>query len=136
MRRGDDFPWREAANPADHPQGRDEEREEGPLSEEFVTDATMRKRAAQVAAQLEQARAQEATFERRHGMSFEEFQAAFDPQADAAMGEDYLEWSRAAERVRMLRYELQRLSQRGKRRAQEPPPADDDEQQDRRGPVS
>jgi len=85
-------------------------------SEELVADARMRDRETELTAELEQARAEEAAFEGRYGATFEEFQAKFDPEADADLSEYYLDWSRAAEKVRMLRHELARLAARRGRR--------------------
>lgn len=123
MAKGDDFPKRIEEDTGDEQRG-----EEQPLSEEFVADASMRKRAAQLSAELERARADEAVFEQRFGMTFEEFQASFDPEADPDSSEAYLAWSRAAERVRMLRYELDRLSEgRPRRRRATAAPEEDEE---------
>ena len=115
------------------PQGRDKlgDRSEHPddaprdaqPSEELVADARMREREIELTAELEQARAEEVAFEGRYGATFEEFQAKFDPEADADLSEYYLEWSRAAEKVRMLRYELARLAERRSRRGRHAPAA-------------
>ncbi len=110
---------------------------EKPLSEEFVADARMRRRALELAAELEQARADEALYEERYGMTFDEFQASFDPRADDDVSEEYLAWSRAAERVRMLRHELERLADRRTRRSRrKTPPQQADENSRRRGPIA
>ena len=116
MGRGPDFPRR--PKPANEQEPKSEEAAgEQPLSDAFVADARLSKREIELTMQLEQAREEEAAFEERYGMAFEEFQASFDPRTDVNLSEDYLAWSRAAERVRMLRYELARLLQGGKRRA-------------------
>jgi hypothetical protein len=109
----DDFPRRPAGDRAEG-----SEQGEGDLrpSDELVADAGMRERALELTAQLEQARADEAPYEERYGMTFDEFRASFDPARGDAVAEDYLAWSRAAERVRMLRHELERLADRRTRR--------------------
>ena len=109
-------------------------------SEELVADAGMRVREAELTAELEQAREEEAAYEDRYGMTFDEFQGAFDPRNGEDIGEDYLAWLRAAERVRMLRYELERLAsrppRRGRRKTPAPDEPDDAGEGPRRGPVS
>jgi len=118
MGRGPDFPRR--PKPAKEPEPKSEEAAgEQPLSDAFVADARLSKREIELTMQLEQAREEEAAFEERYGMAFEEFQASFDPRTDMNLSEDYLAWSRAAERVRMLRYELARLSERPARRTRQ-----------------
>jgi hypothetical protein len=94
--------------------------------EELVADARIREREVELIAQFEQARAEEAAFEERFGMTFEEFQARFDPHADHDLSEDYLAWSRAAERMRMLRYEIERRADRRSRRGRERPAPPED----------
>jgi len=94
--------------------------------EELVADARIRDRDLELIAQLEQARAEEAAFEERFGMTFEEFQARFEPHVNDDLSEDYLAWSRATERVRMLRYDLERRADRRSRRVRDKPaPAED-----------
>ena len=109
-------------------------------SEQLVACAGMREREVKLTAELERAREEEAAYEDRYGMTFDEFQAAFDPRTGDDIGEDYLAWSRAAERVRMLRYELERLASRPPRRARRGTPVpdepDDAGEGPRRGPVS
>lgn len=85
-------------------------------SEELVAEAGRRDVEVELTAQLEQAREEEAFYETRYGMTFEEYQATMDPEATHDVGENYLAWSRAAERVRMLRYELARLTEKPARR--------------------
>jgi hypothetical protein len=110
----------------DHVQRRHDAPADAQPSEELVADARMRDREIELTAELEQARAEEAAFEGRYGATFEEFQAKFDPEADADLSEYYLEWSRATEKVRMLRHELARLGRRpraaGAGRKQSEPP--------------
>jgi hypothetical protein len=118
MARIPDFPAR--PKPDKEPEPKSEETAgEQPLSDAFVADVRLGKREVELTMQLEQAREEEAAFEERYGMAFEEFQASFDPGADARLSEDYLAWSRAAERVRMLRYELARLAERPARRTRQ-----------------
>ena len=122
-----DFPRR--PKPGKEPEPKSEEPAgEQPLSDAFVADARLSKREVELTMQLEQAREEEAAFEERYGMAFEEFQASFDPRADAQLSEDYLAWSRAAERVRMLRYEIARLSERPARRTRQSPAARGEEE--------
>jgi len=127
MGRGPDFPRR--PKPANEQEPKSEEAAgEQPLSDAFVADARLSKRETELTMQLEQAREEEAAFEERYGMAFEEFQASFDPRTDVNLSEDYLAWSRAAERVRMLRYELARLSERPARRTRRSPGGSGDEE--------
>jgi len=100
---------------SDHVRPREAARDVQP-SEELVAEARMRYREIELTAELERARAEEAAFEERYGATFDEFQAQFDPVADADLSEYYLEWSQAAEKVRMLRHQLARLAARGTRR--------------------
>ena len=103
--------------------------------EELVADARTRDREIELTAELELAREEEAEFESRYGMTFEEFQARFDRQAQTGedIGEDYLAWSRATERVRMLRYELDRFTARRTRRSRKMGSGADDEAKPDRG---
>jgi hypothetical protein len=146
MARSDDFPRtardkleREIVRQADKQRGgasRSKKSAETSPPEELVANARMRDREIELTAELELAREEEAEFESRHGMTFEEFQATFDPRTNEDLGEDYLAWSRAAERVRMLRYEVSRLTGRRTRRAKEPPPDTDQNQKPDRGRMS
>jgi hypothetical protein len=118
MGRGRDFPRR--PKPEEEPKEKSEEAAgEQPLSDAFVADVRLSKREIELTMQLEEAREEEAAFEERYGMTFEEFQASFDPRTGDRLSEDYLAWSRAAERVRMLQYEIARLSERPARRTRQ-----------------
>ena len=130
MARREDFPRRlreemtdKVERAAEGPQRGEEAPADVRPPGELVADARLRDAETKLIAQLEQARAEEVLYEDRYGSAFDEFQASFDPQAGEELSEEYLAWSRAAERVRMLRYELARLAERRKRRARSAAPA-------------
>jgi hypothetical protein len=134
MAKGADFPRRPQG--ADPPQRREKEPGDLKPPEELLADAGMRKREVELTAELEQAREEEAAYEDRYGVTFDEFQAAFDPRTGDDIGEDYLAWSRAAERVRMARYELERQAHRRPHRPRRGTRRDDAEEPDQRGRVT
>jgi hypothetical protein len=126
MAGGEDFAEKVVRQAREAGERREQDDSDLKPSEELIADAGMRRRELELLAKLEQARAEEARFEARYGVTFGEFQAAFDPQADEQAGEDYLAWSRAAEQVRMSRHELARLQKQLPRRGGRPPaPADE-----------